>query len=112
MLFTYYVVGLPLKLATTIGFLSGFAVSFSFNRRWVFGGEHKKRPTRQVTEYLILLAFNYLFTVWAVAFLNEHGLEPFLGKLVVIALIMCWNYTLFRWVIFTTEPDADYLPRK
>jgi putative flippase GtrA len=107
LLFAYYVVGLPLAIATTIGFFSGFAISFTFNKQWVFGGEHKKRPRRQVTEYLILLVFNYLFTVWAISSLNDHGVRPFIGKLVVMTLVMCWNYTLFRWVIFTKEPDVE-----
>jgi hypothetical protein len=60
-----------------------------------------------VTEYLILLVFNYLFTVWAISSLNDHGVRPFIGKLVVMTLVMCWNYTLFRWVIFTKEPDVE-----
>ena len=106
LLFTYYVVGLPLAIATTIGFFSGFAISFTFNKQWVFGGEQKKRPARQVIEYLTLLAFNYLFTVWSISYLNDHGLQPFIGKLIVMTLVMCWNYTLFRWVIFTKEADA------
>jgi putative flippase GtrA len=107
LLFTYYVVGLPLTIATSIGFFSGFAISFTFNKQWVFGGEQKKRPARQVIEYLTLLAFNYLFTVWAISYLNDHGLQPFIGKLVVMTLVMCWNYTLFRWVIFTKEAEGE-----
>ena len=107
LLFTYYVVGLPLTIATSIGFFSGFAISFIFNKQWVFGGEQKKRPARQVIEYLTLLAFNYLFTVWAISYLNDHGLQPFIGKLIVMTLVMCWNYTLFRWVIFTKEAEGE-----
>ena len=46
LLFTYYVVGLPLTIATSIGFFSGFAISFTFNKQWVFGGERRSRQGR------------------------------------------------------------------
>lgn len=104
---TYYIVGLPLKIATSIGFFSGFLISFSLNRRWVFWGDRHKKLSRQVIEYVILLIFNYLFTVWAVSFLNTHGIKPAIGKLGVMGLIVCWNYALFRWVIFAQQSPTD-----
>ena len=104
---TYYIVGLPLKVATSIGFFSGFLVSFSLNRQWVFWSDHHKNLGRQVVEYVILLLFNYLFTVWAVSFLNSHGIKPAIGKIGVMGLIVCWNYALFRWVIFARPRTTD-----
>ena len=109
LLFTYYVMAAPLVVATTVGFLVGFVISFCGNKRWAFGGEQRKQTTRQATESLVLLVFNYLFTVGAVAFLNQHGLPPAIGKLLVIAMIMCWNYTLYRWVIFAKKSEAERL---
>lgn len=107
LLITYYVLGLPLFLATTLGFLSGFAISFLLNRYWVFDtkGQLRKRVFRQTIEYCLLVALNYGFTVWTIALLKRHGIEPFISKLGVMGLIMCWNYALFRWVIFTTRVD-------
>jgi putative flippase GtrA len=100
----YYIFHLPLFLATSLGFITGFAISFLANRYWVFGGEsEKKNMLRQSAEYVALLAFNYFFTVWTVNFLNTKGIGPSVGKLLVMGLIMCWNYALFRWVIF--NPD-------
>jgi putative flippase GtrA len=103
LLISYYIFGLPLKLATTIGFFTGFLISFTINKQWVFAGEQRKRTHRQVAEYIALLIFNYLFTVYAVSIINNHGLGPAISKVLVMALIMCWNYALFRWVIFTKK---------
>jgi len=103
LLVSYYVIGLPLKIATTIGFFTGFLISFTINKQWVFGGKQKKNTNRQVIEYLILLGFNYVFTVWTVNLLNEHKVGPAISKLFVMVLIMCWNYVLFRWIIFRAE---------
>jgi putative flippase GtrA len=102
----YYLLNVPLKLATSAGFLTGFLISFSINRQWVFGSKkHKKKIWRQIIEYSLLVAFNFLFTVVAVSFLNDHGMKPFIGKLVVMAAIMCWNYVFFRWVIFAAANE-------
>jgi len=106
LLFCYYVLNLPLKVATSAGFITGFLISFSVNRQWVFGGKHRKHLARQAVEYITLLIFNYLFTVFGVSFLNDHGIKPTIGKLIVMALIMCWNYALFRWVIFVKGPET------
>jgi len=106
LLFTYYVINLPLKVATSLGFFTGFIISFSVNRQWVFAGKQRKHISRQIAEYVALLIYNYFFTVWGVSFLNNHGIKPFIGKLLIMGLIMCWNYALFRWVIFVGE-DKD-----
>lgn len=100
LVFSYYVLGFPLKLSTTLGFFTGFLISFTINKKWVFAGEQHKNTRRQAAEYLLLLGFNYVFTVWAVSLLNNHGLGPAISKVMVLAVIMCWNYALFRWFIF------------
>jgi len=107
LLLGYYPLGLPLKLATSLGFFSGFIISFSINRKWVFAGKQRKHLVRQVIEYLILVVFNYLFTVWAVSFLNSQGIKPFIGKVLVMMLVMCWNYACFRWVIFAGKDEPE-----
>lgn len=103
----YYILKINLEVATAIGFIVGFAISFTANKQWVFGkAEQKKKLPRQITEYALLLSFNFIFTVLAVNLLNNHGIRPVIGKLMVMVLIMCWNYALFRWVIFAAAKDG------
>jgi putative flippase GtrA len=101
---SYYILNLPLWLSTSLGYFTGFAISFTINRRWVFGGKQRE-IRRQVPEYFTLVVFNYIFTVVSLGFLNNRGITPGISKLLVMILIMCWNYVLFRWVIFTNKPD-------
>lgn len=106
LLFLYYIGNLNLEIATAIGFIAGFAISFVANRTWVFGKRlHAKKLHRQAIEYSILVVFNFLFTVIFVKILNDHGIKPAIGKLLIMALIMCWNYALFRWVIFAHQAE-------
>jgi putative flippase GtrA len=108
LLFLYYALGVNLEAATAIGFIAGFAISFTANKQWVFGsGRQKKKLTRQITEYAALVLFNFGFTVASVSLLNNYGIRPAIGKLIAMALVMCWNYTLFRWVIFTREAEPN-----
>lgn len=106
LLFLYYILNVNLEVATASGFIAGFIISFSANKKWVFGHEkQKKRLHRQVIEYSALVVFNFVFTVAAVSFMNNHGIRPTIGKLIVMAIIMCWNYVLFRWIIFVHEKE-------
>jgi putative flippase GtrA len=99
--FCFYVFSINLSLAASAGFLAGFLVSFALNRWWVFGSAGSVRSThRQVAEYTALLIFNYFFTVIGVNWLNEVGVEPSFGKIILMAFITCWNYIIFKKIIF------------
>jgi putative flippase GtrA len=106
LLFLYYALGVNLEVSTAVGFIVGFIISFTANKQWVFGkARQKKKLSRQIAEYAVLLTLNFFFTIWAVSYLNSHGIKPAAGKLMVMILIMCWNYVLFRWVIFAASPN-------
>jgi putative flippase GtrA len=103
--FCFYVLSINLSLAASAGFLAGLMVSFILNRLWVFGSSGRVRSThRQMIEYIILLVFNYFFTVIGVNWLNEVGVEPSLGKIILTSFIICWNYTIFKKIIFADKP--------
>lgn len=97
----YYVLSLPLWVATTLGYLGGLCVSFFVNRTWVFGERGKQRKmTRQLVEYVLLLIFNYAFTVFAIRLSHGNGISPAVSKIVITAMIAGWNYVIFNKVIF------------
>ncbi len=98
---TYYVFSFPLGVATSIGYVTGLLVSFLANRYWVFGkNAAEKHVLHQSVEYGILLVVNYFVTVLGIKLLNEHGIKPYVGKVLIMCLIVCWNYVLFKKVIF------------
>lgn len=102
----FYVLSLPLWTATTLGYLGGLCVSFFINRTWVFGMNGKQRKmTRQLVEYVILLLFNYVFTVFAIRISDSIGITPAISKIVITILIAFWNYIIFNKVIFSQNKD-------
>ena len=101
----YYALSLPLHAATSIGYVAGLLVSYLFNRHWVFGeaGKHK-HIAHQTSQYVVLVAFNYFFTVLGVSFLKKHGIEPYISPIIITAIITLWNYILYKRVIFRGKP--------
>lgn len=100
----YYVFSLPLWVATTLGYLGGLCVSFFINRAWVFGERGMQRKmTRQLVEYILLLLFNYMFTVLAIRLLDNLGVSPAISKIFVTAMIAGWNYLIYNKVIFSHD---------
>jgi putative flippase GtrA len=111
LLVSYYVFSLPLWLATTVGYVGGLCISFFVNRAWVFGENGKERKmTRQLVEYVLLLLFNYGFTVFAIRLFDGMHVEPAISKIIVTAMIAAWNYIIFNKFIFahtkkSTNPE-------
>ncbi|MBP6917160.1 GtrA family protein [Candidatus Saccharibacteria bacterium] len=106
LLASYYVFSLPLWLATTLGYVGGLCVSFFVNRTWVFGDIGKKRKmTRQFVEYILLLLFNYLFTVSGIRLLDSMGIAPASSKIAITAMIVIWNYFIFNNIIFAKDKN-------
>lgn len=107
LLTAYYVFKFPLVIASSVGFLCGFLISYSANRFWVFGNSGAKRsPKRQLIEYGLLVGFNYAFTVFSLHYLLELGVKPEIGKLIIMSLIVVWNFVIFKTKIFSdTEKE-------
>jgi putative flippase GtrA len=104
LLMSFYLLKAPVVFATSVGFLAGLVVSFVANRYWVYGKSGSERPQhKQLVEYIVLLILNYIFTVFAVKFLLNNGVEPYIGKIIVMAFITCWNYILFSKFIFSSK---------
>lgn len=100
----YYVFSSPLWVATTLGYLGGLCVSFFINRIWVFGEHGKQRKmARQLVEYVLLLLFNYVFTVFAIRLLDNLGVSPAISKIFITAMIAGWNYLIYNKVIFAHD---------
>lgn len=108
----YYVFELPLTLATTVGYFAGFLISFFANRYWVFGKSGATRqPVKQVIEYTLLVIFNYFFTLIAIQQLDNIGVKPSIGKIIVMIAIVVWNYLIFQKFIFS-DKKANSLNNK
>jgi putative flippase GtrA len=101
----YRVAGVPLALATTIGFLIGLVVNFALNKYWTFDAPRGARHSaRQALLYGVLVGVNLIFTdIFIVALANWH-LSPEVTKPLATGIIMISNYLLYQKVIF--KPHA------
>ncbi len=83
----------------SLSFAMGFVVSFSLNRTWVFQSSNSL-STELIKYGLIavcnLAAGNVVIGVLA----GPLGLNEYLSKFVVMALIASWNYLIFSKLVF------------
>lgn len=100
----YFMLGINLILSTTLGYFTGFLISFTANRSWVFAHQSKnKKIHKQIVEYSMLVIFNYVFTVIFIKSLDQINITPKISKIIVMTLIVIWNYLLFKYVIFKSK---------
>lgn len=99
----YYAVGLPVVVANIGAFALSLVVNFLLNRQWVF--QHGSRAARQQALLFVLLAsFNLLVTTSVLLAMKHYGFNVALGKLMIMSVIVLWNFTLMRRVIFNRLP--------
>jgi putative flippase GtrA len=94
----YRVLGLPLWLATGLGFWGSFAFNFTLQRRLAFGGV---MPTgTALWRYGALLAVNTVANIVVVEVFERTGLGFATGKVVVTVAQTVWNYLAYRYWVF------------
>lgn len=94
--------GLGLALATSIAYWVAIIYNFTLNRLWTFSIAEKESLHKHLASYLILLGFNYLFTV---IFVSEVGHHIYFGLAKAIAVIIqtTWTYSVYKNVIFVRK---------
>jgi len=79
--------------------LTGAAVyNFIMSRSWTF--KSTSSLLRSVILYLLLFFWNQFFSSWVIVFLMEQGLNAMIAKIITMAIIVCWNFILYRKVVF------------
>lgn len=109
-LLLYYLIHLPLLVSNSFSFLLGFIVSFTLQRNWTFKGSssYRLRGRHQLVIYFGLSIFNLLISNTLILVLNKKLLIPAVfAKLVTVAIIAVWNYTIFRLFLFREAPGKN-----
>ncbi len=100
-------VGVPLPLATSVGWVTGFGVNFGLNRVWSFESDAPLRGA--LARYVALAAGNFAVTVVAVPVLTWAGLDLAIAKTGVVVVLAACNFVLYRIWVF---PRANQTPRE
>ena len=86
-------------VGNSISFLCGLMVSFTLNRKWVFGSQAGVK--KQFIEYFILAIINLTLSNLAVYLLvDELSVAAWIGKIIVMGAIAFNNYFIFSKFIF------------
>lgn len=102
-LLLYYILNISLRISVPTGLVTGLVVSFVLNKFWAFEaakqlGQHKL--ALQMVMYGILVALNTAFTYYFVKVSLTYSVPASVSKLVAVAATVCWNYVLYKKVIF------------
>ncbi len=90
-------------LAVSLNQIFLMAYNFSLNKYWSFGSYGL--PHRQFIRYLMLSAGDYLFSVASMYLFSQRlGFDYRLVRLGAIALMVSWNFLLYKYWIYR-EPD-------
>jgi len=90
-----------LVLANTISFIIGVVAGFTFHKFWSFAGNHQLNTKVQIGSTFTLGAINLIMTNVMIFILVEWlGMLAYISKVVVLILIVVWNYFIFNSLIF------------
>ena len=85
-------------IANPIAAVVAMIYNFTLNRNLTF--KSSSNPARSAVLYLLLWAFNLFVTTTVIGFLLNAGVHSAVAKLLTQAMVVCWNFFLFRKVIF------------
>jgi len=75
-----------------------FWMSFLLNKFWTFKSRENFLP--QFAKYGILFVFNLTATSLLLSGLVSVDVHAMLAKLIVMASVVCWNFLVYRFVIY------------
>ena len=97
--FSYITLGL--LAATVIAYIAGLVVSFLLSRYWVFHkGANRQSEATSLWRYITFLAVNLGITYIMLWGLEQAGISPYIGKLVVGAFMFFWIYAGNTFFVF------------
>lgn len=91
--------GFGLALATSIAYWTAIIYNFALNRLWTFSMSERENLHRHILNYLVLLGFNYLFTVIFVSVVGKH-IYFGIAKGLAVIIQTTWTYFVYKNRIF------------
>ncbi len=100
-----YIIFLVLNQKTSIIFANSISITIIFwfnflmNRFWSF--KSKARLKKQLFQYALLFAFNIAVTNGFIYALSELiGILPAISKILVMGAVVCWNFIIYKKIIY------------
>ena len=88
-------------IATAIGFLAAFGVSFTLQKYWTFEDGSRERLFRQATQFLVTGIFGTALNMYGTHVLVEViGLPALLGIFIASLMVSVATFGIYKFVIF------------
>jgi len=98
----YYVLhqvfGIHVVASNVIALSAATTYNFIMSRKWTF--QSTSNLPRSIVLYLLLFAWNQLFSSSGIVWLISMGVHFMLAKVITIGIIVSWNFILYRTVVF------------
>ena len=94
----YEIFNVDVVVSNVIALALATFFNFYMSRVWTF--KTSSSLLRMLTLYLLLFTWNQVFSSWTILWLIGMGAPAMLAKVITMGLIMCWNFVLYRKVIF------------
>ena len=101
----HYIIGFSSPMSGVMSFMVGLVISFTLQRFWVFRGDSNQLVKREIIGYSILAVVNFFVTAYGLVLLDYLKVPAFLAKLMIVFVIMIWNYLLYKNVIFKVKDN-------
>ncbi|GAE89760.1 GtrA family protein [Acetivibrio straminisolvens] len=86
-------------LANAIAYVVVFWFNFLVNRIWSF--KSKVNIFKQLKQYAVLFVFNLVATSALFYLLSDKlGIIPAVSKVLIMGSVVCWNFVLYKKVIY------------
>ncbi len=95
-----------LAVATTISYWVAIVYNFTLNRQWTFSAKDKTDLQKHLAFYLILLGFNYVFTLVFIS-LASHHIHYTLAKILAVAIQTTWTYYVYKTRVFVSSATGS-----
>ena len=95
----YHIMELWYVWSNSIAMTVAFSISFTLNRFWSF--KSQRNAFLQFIMYGTLFLINVFVSNMAMLlFTDVLGVKPLLSKLIAVGIIVCWNFSINKKVIF------------
>lgn len=91
-------------LSAAASFWMALVYNFLLNKFWSFGNKERDYAG-QFAKYMLLIGFNFIFTLTFIFLLVEaFSVNYIISKVVSVGIITIWNFIIYKKIIFKENP--------
>jgi len=91
-------IAINVVVSNVIAITGASIYNFIMSRSWTF--KSTSSLLRSITLYILLFIWNQIFSSWTILFLIGMDFSAMIAKIITMAIIVCWNFVLYRKVVF------------